>query len=477
MAGTSGSGISGDKTEFSRGASDFWVVKLNQDGQILWQRTIGGDQPDRLDAICITPDNGYLLGGSSVSGISGDKTVASKGGGDFWIVKLNSEGDIEWQKAIGGSSNELLSALEPTPDGGYIMGGYSISEISGDKTEGCRGMIDFWVVKIDSNGDIEWDKTLGGEGPDWAHSVAPAEDGGYFVAGFSASGISGDKTEALWAENNDYWVVKLDAAGAIEWQKALGGTGTDTPQSIVATQDGGCLVGGSSASGISGNKTEDKNGTSDFWIVKLTGSGSIDWQQTIGGSSSETLNKIISAPGGGFLLAGRSSSPISGDKTEASRGEADFWLVRIDEIGNITGQATLGGSASDTAQAVTYSADGKIVVGGNSLSPVSGEKSESNRGESDYWVVKFNTGNLSVKHVDTVAAALYPNPTDGVINLMFQEKLSGSLDIYDVSGKSVKTAEFSDTDNFQIKLEGQPGLYFIKVTCQNSTATLKVTKL
>src|SRR6185295_12992967 len=150
------SNISGDKTENSVGASDYWIVKTDGTGNIQWQNTIGGSSIDDLHSIQQTTDGGYILGGLSGSNISGDKTENSIGAGDYWIVKTDVSGNIQWQNTIGGSNNDLLYSMQQTADGGYFLGGWSDSNISGDKTENCIGFADYWIVKIDASGNIQW---------------------------------------------------------------------------------------------------------------------------------------------------------------------------------------------------------------------------------------------------------------------------------------------------------------------------------
>ncbi|MEI2674908.1 MAG: hypothetical protein V9F05_12780 [Chitinophagaceae bacterium] len=144
--------------------------------------------------LVIVIDGGLILGGSSSSTISGDKTVSSLGQ-DYWLIKIDSIGNIQWQNSIGGSGSEQPYSVFQTSDGGFIIGGDSYSGISGDKTQASRGDNDYWVVKTDASGNIEWDKTFGGSSVDFLHGIAQAADGGYFLCGESYSVISGDKTE------------------------------------------------------------------------------------------------------------------------------------------------------------------------------------------------------------------------------------------------------------------------------------------
>jgi hypothetical protein len=191
--------------------------------QIEWQRTIGGSNTDNLYSLTQTPDGGYILGGVSTSGISGEKTDTNRGPappipifatGDYWIVKVNDTGGIQWQRTMGGSNFDSYSSLALTSDGGYIVAGNSNSGISGEKTDTSRGVRDYWILKLNDTGGIQWQKTIGGGKDDMFQKIIQTADGGYMLAGFSNSGISGEKTEAnrsaVGSPFNDYWVIKLN---------------------------------------------------------------------------------------------------------------------------------------------------------------------------------------------------------------------------------------------------------------------------
>jgi hypothetical protein len=324
------------------------VVKLDAAGNKEWDRTFGGSESDNLSSLQQTSDGGYILGGYSNSPFSGDKTEASRGGFDYWVVKLDAAGNKEWDRTFGGSESDNLSSLQQTSDGGYILGGSSFSGINGEKTEankgGCVEVIncpsDYWVVKLNAAGNKEWDKTFGGSDSDELYSLQQTSDGGYILGGSSASPISGDKTEAPrgtgWHGSPgwyDYWVVKLDAAGNKEWDRTFGGElGQEPPEalsSLQQTNDGGYILGGTSDSPISGDKTEASRGLTDYWVVKLNAAGNKEWDRTFGGSESDNLSSLQQTSDGGYILGGTSASPISGEKTEASKGGSDYWVVKL----------------------------------------------------------------------------------------------------------------------------------------------------
>ena len=388
LGGYSDSNSSGDKTENSQGGRDYWVAKLNASGSITWQNTIGGSGQDYLYSVIQTLDGGYLLGGHSTSSISVDKTENSQGSWDYWVVKLDAAGSIIWENTIGGNNGEQLNSIIQTTDGGYLLGGYSASSISGDKTENSQGGADYWVVKLDTSGSIIWQNTIGGSSDDIITSIIQTTDGGYLLGGYSASSISGDKTENSLG-SKAYWVVKIDAAGTITWQNTIAGNGFDELNSIIQTQDGGYLLGGHSGSNISGDKTENSQGGDDYWVVKLDAVGSITWQNTIGGNNTDYLTSIIQTTDGSYLLGGYSASNSSGDKTENSQGSYDYWVVKLDASGSITWQNTIGGGSYEELNSIIQTTDGGYLLGGVSVSPISGDKTENTQGGVDYWVVKL----------------------------------------------------------------------------------------
>ncbi|HKR06694.1 MAG TPA: T9SS type A sorting domain-containing protein [Bacteroidia bacterium] len=393
-AGGSWSDISGDKTENTIGSGndyDYWVIKLDVSGNIQWQNTIGGNNSDIAYSISQTADGGYICGGSSSSDISGDKTennIGINSGEDFWIIKLDASGSIQWQNTIGGDETDILYSIAQTADGSYICGGYSLSAISGDKTEVAWGQKDYWVIKLDAAGNVQWDKTIGGYSPDYLYSVAQTSDGGFICGGHTYSNISGNITQNTNGLN-DLLLVKLDASGNIQWQNSIGGSAFDEMHSLVPTPDGGCVCGGYSNSGISGDKTENSAGYMDYWIVKLDASGNIQWQNTIGGNEDDYLYSISRTDDGGYICAGESVSDISGDKTENCRGGRDYWAVKIDATGNVQWDKTIGSGNSDYLSSVSQTADGDYVCGGYSRWNFSGDKMENSLGEEDYWVAKI----------------------------------------------------------------------------------------
>ena len=387
MGGRSYSNISGDKTENCFGDCDFWIVKTDSLGQVKWENTIGGDSTDWLNSVSQTSDGGYILGGYSISHISADKSEDPLGQSlDYWVVKTDSLGVIQWENTIGGNLEDVLGELMQTPDGGYIVGGYSISNISYDKSEDRVGNTDYWIVKLNSLGNIQWQRTIGGTLSDLFTALDLTPDGGYILGGTSMSGISGNKSDSCFGAT-DYWVVKLDSLGNIEWDKTYGGALNDNFWTIESTQDGGYIFGGNSRSGIYGNKSENGKGGWDYWVVKTDHVGTIQWQKTLGGSGDDFLNQIKQAPDGCFYIAGYTNSAISGNLVEGTLGSDDICIIKLDSLGREQWENSIGGTSVDQCYAIDILDDGSCLVGGSSISFVNGDKTTVNLGGSDFWIM------------------------------------------------------------------------------------------
>jgi hypothetical protein len=362
----------------NHGINDFWVVKLNDTGTIEWQKSLGGTSNDEAVSIQQTNDGGYVVAGYSKS--NDGEVSGNHGNADYWVVKLTNNGTIEWQKSLGGSGFDYVNSIQQTNDGGYIVAGQSDSN-DGD-VSGNQGGPDCWDVKLSSLGTIEWQKSLGGTGDESAFFIQETNDGGYVFAGYSKSNdgdVSGNHGNA------DYWVVKLTNTGTIEWQKSLGGSSFEQANAIQQANDGGYVVSGYSISNdgdVSGN-----HGNADYWVVKLTNTGIIEWQKSLGGSADDVAFTMQHANDGGYIVAGQSSSN-DGD-VSGNQGTVDYWAIKLTGIGAIEWQKSLGGTSDERAYSVQQTMDGGYIVAGHSSSndgDVSG-----NNGSYDFWVVKLNT--------------------------------------------------------------------------------------
>jgi hypothetical protein len=278
LGGTAYTSTGGNKTSPAYGGGDYWVVRLGYDGSKLWEKSFGTTNTDDLRCVLPAAGGGFLLAGFSpgvpFGTTGGNRTSTGFGNNDFWIVRTDAAGNRLWEGTYGGSSSDVLLCAAPTADGGFVLGGRSHSAPSGTKTSPSYGTGDYWLVRIDANGQQLWDRSYGGDGQDDLMSIEQVA-GGFILAGRSTSGISGNKTTVGYGIG-DYWIVRVDANGDKLWELTVGGTADDWPYAIRQMGDGGWVVAGYSASGANGNKTTlplgpttGQFGVFDAWAVKI----------------------------------------------------------------------------------------------------------------------------------------------------------------------------------------------------------------
>jgi uncharacterized delta-60 repeat protein len=336
--------VAGSTSSFGAGLNDFWVLKLDSKGTVQWQNTYGGPNEDTASSVQQTSDHGYIVAG----------TTRSFGAGynDFWVLKLDPTGSIVWQRTYGGGlGDDDLTSIQQTKDGGYIVAGYT-------NNLGPAGGWDFLVFKLDPAGGVVWQKTYGGTGKDMATTAKQTKDGGYIIGGFS---------ESFGTGKPDFWVVKVNPTGGVVWQKAYGGTGTDQVQSIQQTRDGGYIVAGYTWSFGAGGM--------DVWILKLNSAGSVVWQKAYGGTGDDIAYSVQQTRDGGYIVAGSTTS--------FNVGYADVWVLKLNLIGNIQWEMTYGGGADDGAASVQQTRDSGYIVAGSTNSFTSGYQ--------DLWILKLRS--------------------------------------------------------------------------------------
>jgi hypothetical protein len=364
------------------GALAISTSSFSQVPTIQWQKSLGGTYQDQAFSIQQTLDSGYVVVGSTTS--NNDDVSGAHGMTDYWVVKLNNSGTIQWQECLGSSGFDIAYTAKSTRDGGCIVAG-SASANSGNVI-GNHGGDDFWLVKLHPSGSIEWQKSLGGSSNDDAYAVEQTSDNGYIIAG---STLSSNGDVAANHGGWDYWVVKTDDTGAIQWQKSLGGSRDDRAYAIKQTNDGGYIVVGYSFShdgqvyGHRGNTIDSLGLTSDFWIVKLNDTGAIQWSESLGGSGDEIAYSVQQVLDGGYVIAGYSSSNDS--DVSGNRGNRDYWVVKLSNGGAIQWQRSLGGSHEEQGKSIIETSAGQYLVAGYSLSNDSDVIGSHGDGISGQW--------------------------------------------------------------------------------------------
>jgi len=309
---------------------DAWLVKTDASGDVEWNRTYGGISGDIAFSLVQTSDGGYALGGFTNSFGAGDF--------DFWLVKTNSTGHMQWNRTYGGTDRDCGRSLVQTSDGGYAIAGYTRSF--------GAGYYDFWLVKTNSTGHMQWNRTYGGTDGDWAYSMVQTTDGGYALTGQTNS----------FGAGSDSWLVKTNSTGHMQWNQTYGGL----VYSVIQTKDGGYALAGVISL--------------DFLLVKVDVGGNVQWNGTYGGTDHESASSVVQTNDGGYALAGiKGLEPPLGD----------FWLVRTDAAGNMQWSKTYGGISLDAAYSMVQTNDGGYVI--------VGETDSFGAGSDDFWLVKTKT--------------------------------------------------------------------------------------
>ena len=435
----------------NHGTVDFWVLKLDSTGSVQWKKPYGGGTDEQASAIQQTADRGYIVVGYTLSNtwdVSGNH-----GYYDGWLLKLDSMGAIQWQRCLGGSGWDEANDVQQTSDGGYIVAGQSRST-DGDVT-GNHGFSDYWLVKLDSMGNIEWQRSHGGSHEDIAHAVSQTSDGGYIVAG-EAFSIDGNVTGNHGS--SDYWVLKLNYEGKIEWEKSLGGTSIDRANDILQSRDGGYIAFGQTYSNngdVTGN-----HGANDFWVVKLGIDGNIEWKKTFGGSNEDFARSINQTSDGGFVMTGMTQSN-NGDVL-GNDGGADVWVLKISKSGEFQWQKTFGGTQAEGGHSIQQTTDGGYVFAGFAWSnngDVSGV-----HGSSDFWVVKLSPLSSPTTTPQTLPLEIFPNPATISISLKLQtEEPTLTLRITDLLGRELSRQTITNGGNANISALPN-GFYLITAT-------------
>ena len=457
IAGSTASS-NGDVTN-NHGGADFWLVKLSDTGTLLWEKTLGGSDSDKANKIIQTSDGGFMVVGESRS-TDGDLTQ-NNGNFDWWVVKVDDSGNLQWQKSLGGSGWDTAYDVQQTNDGGYIVAGANNSN-DGD-VSGNQGGKDFWVVKLDASGNVLWSKSLGGTTIDEAHSIRQTPDGGYIVAGNSSSN-NGDVGANYGIA--DFWIVKLDASGTLQWEKNLGGSAYDQAYSIITTSDGGYLATGYSAS--NDNDVSGNHGEGDIWTVKLDNTGTIQWQKSLGGSLQDSANDVQQTTDGGYIIIGDSES-TDGDITN-NQGGNDVWILKLTPAGSLEWQKNLGGSGQDFGSSIRQTPDDGFIIAANSDSS-DGDVS-NNLGASDFWAVKLNPI-LGVAENDSPHFLICPNPSNGLITIQLKQVFE-SITVTNILGKVVYKDTNIAAQNYTLDLQHTKGIHLIKITSKKSTYVFKV---
>ncbi|MCB9019764.1 MAG: PKD domain-containing protein [Chitinophagales bacterium] len=451
-------------------------VSTGLHGQVpgdMSQHHYGGNNLDYEINMRPLDSGGLLIATETLTGIDGDKTE-DFGGTDTWIFRLDSNKNIIWEHTYGGDAADGDPVMVAASDGGFYVAISSNSDSSGNKTIHTLGGFDIWLFKMDAWGNIEWQTAYGGANDEFVRSMIMTSDGHLMLAAYSDSDVSGNKT----VENvggYDIWLLKLDSMGNKIWDSRAGSEGWDITYTncLVERPNGNYLIAGWSEGSVEGDKTIPAYGSDDYWLVEFDTTGTIVWQGVYGWTSIDVATGLINLGDGGFLVTGDSQSGIGGNKSAPNFGFSDFWILRFDADRNLIWNKTYGGASGDYGPSGLVAwPDGSIVVAGYSLSGISGNKTETNYGGTDFWMLRLDLdGNiLWQKEHGGSSADIYPQLAS---NSAFELYLAGPSQSPADGTKTVGT--YGNMDTWLIHLEASDVCTDITVTIDTTVINANVT--
>lgn len=497
FGGSTFSAVSGEVTQPSPApvnSGDFWLVQTDAQGTKLWDKRYGGTEDDRLVKLLPTTDGGYLLCGWTNSPAGYDLTEPPRGSNgygatDYWVVKIDAQGRKQWDKRFGSSGSDMLTTAVAAPDGSFLLVGTTTPDTqgnaapTGDRTQPVQGQYDVWLVKIDAAGSKQWDKCLGSPATDYAHGAINTP-GGFLIGALAGLGSSnsapgGDVTGSSHG-GNDFWLVKVSDQGAKVWDRLYGGTSNDVLSTMLATPDGGALIGSRSFSPIGGDKSVAVSGK-NIWLLKLDAQGTKQWDNVYGFSGNwpddDGIGKLIINPLGGYFIGG-STTPTS------SLYLADFNLgiISVDATGTEQWQRVYGGTDQDYLTDIVPRTDHTLLVS-QSSSDVGRDKTVNGRGQYDVWALEISNTVLAAQPArpQSAAAMLYPNPVaDGYVTLQVADDFGQQprrATIYNSQGQRIQTLNLTGKSSQQIDVSAWPaGLYTVVLQTREGTVTRSLIK-
>jgi hypothetical protein len=330
----------GVTNSYGEGFCDVYVVKVDSQGKLQWEKYYGGGRSDYANAMCHVDGEGYMVVGSTWS--------LGNGEADAYLLKIDEEGNEQWSRTFGGPYYERASSVQQTDDGGFIVAGWT--------TSFGNGGVDMFLLKVDANGNEQWRNTYGGDGDDFCHAVGLTRDGGFIASGNAL---------ALGSSRTDASVIKTNGKGEVEWSRRFGGSGDEYGRSIIQTGDGGYVLAGHTSSFGSGGP--------DVYFVRMDSIGDTLWTRAFGGEGTDGCAAIVSSANGGFAATGWTNS--------FGAGEFDIYFMEIDSSGVLVRTNTFGWRSRERSNAMVGLEDGGFAITGFALS--------SETGYADLFILKL----------------------------------------------------------------------------------------
>ncbi|MDF3026888.1 MAG: hypothetical protein K0S23_1195 [Fluviicola sp.] len=468
-------GSNHDKTQASFGGNDIWVVRLNADKSIRWEKSFGGNSEDIPYSVVELSDENILILGASASGVSGNKTSGNFGSNDYWVLKLNASGTKIWDKSFGSSSYDNPIAILAISPLNYFIAGISGGGVSGSKNSPSYGSSDVWCIGIDSSGTEIWQQAYGGTGNDGGvisavpTGICPLQNGNVLLLTASNSGVSGVKTSPNYGIT-DAWVLEINPAdGQLIQQNGFGGT--DGDYLYQALQIGNTIyLAGSSSSGVSGNKQSVLYGDHAAWLLKLDENLLILSDQCFGGTDQASFHAGITKISNGFVAYGVCDSDENPWVTRAVNGDHDIWFMGFDDAGNYQWNYSFGSATGydRVTDLIENSPNDYTISFGLSGGAANGDITINGYGSDDAYLLDLTTS-LGVPNLSSDSFSIYPNPVTSSFSINGLNE-SASYEISDLKGYTIESGNYSgaiDTEKFIA------GMYTIRIVSGSQTIIKK----
>jgi len=458
------SGVSSDKSCSNYGENDAWVCKLNNN-ILEWNYCFGGDKTESSVSILET-NSGYVLFMYSNSGISGNKSLSFPIGNQtnnvnnhIWMVEIDYNGNILSQRVYGGELGVIFKKAIKY-NNGYLCLGTIKGEPAYDLSESTHSSFDYWLLFLDDNFNKVWDRALGGSDLEDANDFFVFNNEIY-VVGVSLSNQSYDKSENNYSLTNgsNTWIVKLNDAGQIIWDRTIGTSGSES-FAFITVNLSGVYIGVNTNAGSGGTKTEQGKGSDDIWVTKLNHNGQILADKTIGTNKADVVSGVERYNDDQIIVTSYTKGSQVDDLIFPSYGIEDIWIMMLDNNLNIIAQGLYGGANYEAGSTNILCQNDKIIFASQSTSGVSGIKNEPSRGNSDAWILQLQYNRTGIPGLEAQSKfELWPNPTTGWLNV--SGTFSGvNYAVNNVEGKTLESGKLSENINLS---EFSDGIYFLEI--------------
>ncbi len=471
----------------NHGKTDIWLVKLDIYGNLLWERCFGGTEGDGAIRIFgIQNSNDLFIAGGTTSSDGDISYNPYSGSLNYWVLRIDSLGNIIWDRNIGGNGHDNMFNASPTDDGGLLATGYTTS--SDGEISDYYGWWDAWTIKLNSDGSKDWDFTIGTSlNHEVGQAVIQTSDGGYIIGGTSRIEGVGNITCIPHTWKAEAILFKLDSNGQEEWQKCYGGSTDEGITAILEVENGYVFLSytESNDGDVSGFHGTPNSGNDDIWVVRIDQYGDIIWEKCFGGFNDEFAERIFQTEDKGFIVFGITHSnngDISGNHS-VMKENPSIWVFKIDSVGQLMWQQCFGGLSTERVSFGVFkkSDDNYVIAGEMRYGPSFDVGCSSHSNHLDYWVFEIQDTTVGIDEFPhSFDFKVYPNPANTILNVDFIQNNNTEnikIEIIDIYGKTIFRAK-PNSDSFEIDISHlSRGLFILRISDDMAIYTKKILKL